>query len=91
MALDATNAVSVSAIGDFDEIIDVRSPAEYAEDCIPQAINLPALQNNERALSANYTKTIPLPHENAAPVFWPPTWRAIWKAFYHRAPCLGGL
>ena len=50
MALDATNAVSVSAIGDFDEIIDVRSPAEYAEDCIPQAINLPALQNNERAV-----------------------------------------
>ena len=50
MALDAASVVSVSAIGDFDEIIDVRSPAEYAEDCIPQAINLPALQNNERAV-----------------------------------------
>jgi len=33
----------------FDEIIDVRSPAEFAEDRIPGAINLPALSNEERA------------------------------------------
>ncbi len=33
----------------FDEIIDVRSPAEFAEDHIPGAINLPALSNEERA------------------------------------------
>lgn len=33
----------------YDEIIDVRSPAEYAEDCIPGAVNLPALSNAERA------------------------------------------
>ena len=33
----------------FDEIIDVRSPAEFAEDHIPGAINLPALTNDERA------------------------------------------
>ncbi|TCL10137.1 tRNA 2-selenouridine synthase [Shimia isoporae] len=33
----------------FDEIIDVRSPAEYAEDQIPGAISLPALSNEERA------------------------------------------
>lgn len=33
----------------FDETIDVRSPAEYAEDCIPGAVNLPALSNAERA------------------------------------------
>ncbi|MGI9297170.1 MAG: tRNA 2-selenouridine(34) synthase MnmH [Gammaproteobacteria bacterium] len=33
----------------FDEVIDVRSPAEYAEDCIPGAVNLPALSNAERA------------------------------------------
>lgn len=32
----------------FDTIIDVRSPAEYAEDHIPGAINLPALSNEER-------------------------------------------
>lgn len=33
----------------FDEIIDVRSPAEFAEDHIPGAINLPVLNNDERA------------------------------------------
>ncbi len=33
----------------FDQVIDVRSPAEYAEDHIPGAINLPVLSNAERA------------------------------------------
>ncbi len=33
----------------FDDIIDVRSPAEYAEDHIPGAISLPALDNDQRA------------------------------------------
>ena len=33
----------------FDTVIDVRSPAEFAEDHIPGAINLPALSNAERA------------------------------------------
>lgn len=32
-----------------DALIDVRSPAEFAEDHIPGAINLPALSNDERA------------------------------------------
>lgn len=32
-----------------DTVIDVRSPAEYAEDHLPGAINLPALSNAERA------------------------------------------
>lgn len=32
-----------------DDIIDVRSPAEFAEDHIPGAINLPVLDNDERA------------------------------------------
>lgn len=34
----------------FDEIIDVRSPAEFAEDHVPGAINLPVLSNEERAV-----------------------------------------
>lgn len=34
---------------DFDEIIDVRSPAEYAEDHIPGAVNLPVLDDTQRA------------------------------------------
>ncbi len=33
----------------YDEIIDVRSPSEFAEDHIPGAINLPVLDNAERA------------------------------------------
>ena len=33
----------------FDTVIDVRSPAEFAEDHVPGAINLPALSNEERA------------------------------------------
>jgi len=33
----------------FDTVIDVRSPAEYAEDHLPGAINLPVLDNEERA------------------------------------------
>ncbi|MCL2876475.1 MAG: tRNA 2-selenouridine(34) synthase MnmH [Betaproteobacteria bacterium] len=32
----------------FDEIIDVRSPAEFAEDHIPGALNCPVLNNEER-------------------------------------------
>ncbi len=33
----------------YSEIIDVRSEGEFAEDCIPGAINLPVLSNAERA------------------------------------------
>ncbi|MEP2718174.1 tRNA 2-selenouridine(34) synthase MnmH [Pseudophaeobacter sp.] len=33
----------------YDTIIDVRSPAEFAEDHVPGAINLPVLSNEERA------------------------------------------
>lgn len=47
-------AVTLDSLGalaalPFDEIVDVRSPAEYAEDHIPGAINLPVLSNDERA------------------------------------------
>ena len=31
--------------GDFDAIIDVRSPAEFADDHVPGALSLPALSN----------------------------------------------
>lgn len=33
----------------FNGIVDVRSPAEFAEDHIPGALNLPVLDNDERA------------------------------------------
>ncbi|MBC9071812.1 tRNA 2-selenouridine(34) synthase MnmH [Thauera sp. CAU 1555] len=33
---------------DFDEIIDARTPAEFAEDRLPGALNLPVLDNEQR-------------------------------------------
>ncbi len=39
----------VGELDGYDEIIDTRSPAEYAEDHIPGAINLPVLDDAERA------------------------------------------
>jgi len=43
------NSLSDLSALPFDTVIDVRSPAEYAEDHIPGAINLPVLDNDERA------------------------------------------
>lgn len=40
---------TVAQVADFDEIIDVRSPAEFAEDHIPGAVNCPVLSDAERA------------------------------------------
>ena len=39
---------NLSQLGEFDEIIDVRTPAEFAEDHIPGAINCPVFSNEER-------------------------------------------
>ncbi|MGH1343370.1 MAG: tRNA 2-selenouridine(34) synthase MnmH [Nannocystales bacterium] len=33
----------------FDEVIDVRSPSEFAEDHVPGAVNLPVLDDAQRA------------------------------------------
>lgn len=48
MVLKLTNLSSLYA-HEFDAIIDVRSPAEFALDHLPGAINLPVLDNEERA------------------------------------------
>ncbi|WP_439123920.1 tRNA 2-selenouridine(34) synthase MnmH [Marivita sp.] len=42
----------------FDTVIDVRSPAEFAEDHVPGAINLPVLDNEERARVGTMYKQI---------------------------------
>ena len=34
---------------DFSDVIDVRSPSEFAEDHVPGAVNLPVLTDQERA------------------------------------------
>ena len=36
-------------LGEFDVIVDARSPSEFAEDHVPGAINLPVLDDAERA------------------------------------------
>lgn len=41
--------VDAAALAAFDRIIDVRSPSEFAEDHLPGAINLPVLDDAERA------------------------------------------
>ncbi len=43
-------AVTVAQLAEFDEVIDVRSEAEFAEDHIPGAVNCPVLDNDERTL-----------------------------------------
>ncbi len=48
MALKLTSLAELATV-DFDDIIDVRSPAEFAEDHVPGAINLPVLSDAERA------------------------------------------
>lgn len=40
---------TVADLAAFDEIIDARTPGEFAEDHIPGAINLPVLDDAERA------------------------------------------
>ena len=48
MALTFPTLADLLAHG-HDTIIDVRSPAEFAEDRIPGAVNMPVLSNEERA------------------------------------------
>lgn len=48
MAVELKTLADVLAL-DFDDIIDVRSPAEWAEDHVPGAISLPVLDDAERA------------------------------------------
>jgi tRNA 2-selenouridine synthase len=49
MTLQLTEDVSAAALARYDLIIDVRSPHEFAEDHLPGAVNLPVLDDAERA------------------------------------------
>jgi tRNA 2-selenouridine synthase len=51
MKRQSTSSVAIgpSLLADFDAVLDVRSPAEYAEDHIPGAESTPVLDNEERA------------------------------------------
>ena len=48
MAFTLSHLPDLATAG-FDEVIDVRSPSEYAEDHVPGAVNLPVLDDAERA------------------------------------------
>jgi len=51
---------NLSQLGQFDEIIDVRTPAEFAEDHIPGAINCPVLSDEQRiAVGTLYKQVSP--------------------------------
>ena len=48
------------AFQSFDDILDVRSPAEYLNDHLPGAINVPVLNDEERArIGTLYTQVSP--------------------------------
>jgi len=52
------SVVTVAQLPEFDEIVDVRSESEYAEDHIPGAISCPVLNDEERARVGTIYKQI---------------------------------
>lgn len=50
---------TVAQLHEYDEIVDVRSPSEYAEDHIPGAINCPVLTDEERVRVGTLHKQSP--------------------------------
>ena len=56
-SIATTDDLSANGLERFDCIIDVRSPAEFAADHLPGAINLPVLSDEERArVGTHYTQ-----------------------------------
>jgi len=49
---------TVAQLSSFDEIIDARTPAEFAEDHIPGAINLPVLDDQQRIIVGTLYKQV---------------------------------
>lgn len=47
--VELIDSVDPASLARFDAVIDVRSPGEFAEDHIPGAVNLPVLDDAERA------------------------------------------
>ena len=50
---------ALANLAQFDTIIDVRSPAEFAEDHLPGAVNWPVLDNEERRIVGTLYKESP--------------------------------
>jgi tRNA 2-selenouridine synthase len=49
MDVKRANTVTVAQLDAFDEVVDVRSPGEFALDHVPGALNCPVLDDEERA------------------------------------------
>lgn len=47
--IEAVASPAPEALAVFDDVIDVRSPSEFAQDRLPGAVNLPVLCDGERA------------------------------------------
>jgi tRNA 2-selenouridine synthase len=47
--LETVTDLSPENLARYDDIVDVRSPAEFADDHMPGALSLPVLSNDERA------------------------------------------
>lgn len=58
MELKRSDAVTVAQLDAFDEVIDVRSPAEFALDHVPEALNCPVLDDAERAYVGTLYKQV---------------------------------
>ncbi|AMC33329.1 tRNA 2-selenouridine(34) synthase MnmH [Janthinobacterium sp. B9-8] len=50
---------TLADLSTFDEVIDVRTPLEFADDHIPGAINAPVLSNEERVIVGTLYKQDP--------------------------------
>jgi tRNA 2-selenouridine synthase len=60
MDVKRANAVTVAQLDAFDEVIDVRSPSEFSLDHVPDAVNCPVLDDEQRArIGAMYKQVSP--------------------------------
>ena len=55
--LSVTQLQLESKVNDFDDVIDVRTPAEYSEDRVPDAVNVPVLDNDQRVMVGTLYKS----------------------------------
>ena len=58
MIIPTSAAEAIADLGRFDTIVDARSPGEFAEDRLPDAVNWPSLDDAERALVGTEYKQV---------------------------------
>ncbi|HEY2187359.1 MAG TPA: tRNA 2-selenouridine(34) synthase MnmH [Caldimonas sp.] len=58
MIIPIAAADAIRDLGRFDTIVDARSPREFAEDHLPDAVNWPSLDDDERALVGSEYKQV---------------------------------